>query len=212
VRIGAEVIRTGKPRGPYGYARGDAEPLPSGLVLAERLALAVARADLARGGPVHDGITAVLVMTVDRLLGGPGPAARLDKSRPYAFTRAGLIEALRRREPAAHRGGPAVVLAGDAALEALAGSIIKPLAGPAGYEIPPAAPGPEAGTGPATAQVGMAPGPHRVRPLRTTGIQLGPARLAGDDPWFRLPRAAALCGHPRGACSQVTPSRPAARW
>ena len=104
--VGAEVISTGEPRGPYGYTPGDTEPLPSGLLPAERLALAVARAGLERGGPVYDGITAVLVMTVDRLLGGPGHAAGLHRPRPYAFTRAELIEALRRREPIAHGGGP----------------------------------------------------------------------------------------------------------
>ena len=58
-------------------------------------------------------------------------AVRLDEPRPYAFTRAELIEALRRRGPTAHGGGPAVVLEDGAALKALADSIIKALGGPA---------------------------------------------------------------------------------
>jgi hypothetical protein len=106
---------------------GDREPLPSGLIPAERLALTVARARLERGDSPPPSITAILVMTIDRLLGGPGQCIRLDEPRPYVFTRPELVDVLRRCKPPADPAGPVIVLEGDAALEALAGSIIEAL-------------------------------------------------------------------------------------
>jgi hypothetical protein len=52
----------------------DREPLPSGLIPAERIALTVARAQLERGDNPPVNITTVLVMTIDRLLAGRAEA------------------------------------------------------------------------------------------------------------------------------------------
>lgn len=114
-------------RQPDACTPGDREPLPSGLIPAERLALTVARAYLERGDNPPPSITAILVMTIDRLLGGPGQCIPLEEPRPYVFTRPELVDALRRRKPPADPDGPVVVLEGDAALEALADSIIEAL-------------------------------------------------------------------------------------
>jgi len=51
-----------------GPAFTDTEPLPSGLIPAERLALTMARAQLGRGENPPQNITTVLVMTIERLL------------------------------------------------------------------------------------------------------------------------------------------------
>jgi hypothetical protein len=72
----------------------DREPLPSGLIPGERLALTVARAKLESGRNPPANITTVLVMTIDRLLGGPGRCIKIDEPRPYAFTRDELAAAL----------------------------------------------------------------------------------------------------------------------
>lgn len=68
------------------------------LIPAERLALTVARAQLERGDNPPVNITTVLVMTIDRLLGGEVRAIKLSEPRPYAFTRDQLIDALARIE------------------------------------------------------------------------------------------------------------------
>ncbi len=114
-------------RKPDAFTPGDREPLLSGLIPAERLALTVARAYLERGDNPPPGVTAILVMTIDRLLGGPGQCILLEEPRPYVFTHPELVDALRRRRPPADPDGPVVVLEGDAALEALADSIIEAL-------------------------------------------------------------------------------------
>lgn len=54
-----------------------------------------------------------------------------EPAKPYAFTRDELIRALRRRKSLAPADGPLVVLEGDAALAALADSIIEALDAPA---------------------------------------------------------------------------------
>jgi hypothetical protein len=51
----------------------DQEPLPSGLIPAERLALTVARRQLERGDNPPPNITTVLVMAIDRLLAAQPP-------------------------------------------------------------------------------------------------------------------------------------------
>lgn len=82
-----------EPREPDPYTPNDREPLPSGLIPAERLALTVARAQLERGDNPPVNITTVLVMTIDRLLGGPGQCIKINEPRPYTFTRDGLVQA-----------------------------------------------------------------------------------------------------------------------
>jgi len=107
-------------RSPDAYVPGDREPLPSGLIPAERLALTVARARIEQGGNPGPNITAVLVMTIDRLLGGPGQCIAISEPKPYAFTRDELIEALTRIKvrPPAHGKVPAEWMA-DAIIGAL---------------------------------------------------------------------------------------------
>jgi hypothetical protein len=114
-------------REPDAYAPSDREPLPSGLIPAERLALTVARAQIERGDNPPVNITTVLVMTIDRLTGGPGQCIKINEPKPYAFTRDELIEALRRRKPLKPLAGPVAVLEGDAAFEAMADAIIEAL-------------------------------------------------------------------------------------
>jgi hypothetical protein len=60
------------------------------------LALTVARAQIERGDNPPVNITTVLVMTIDRLTGGPGQCIKISEPRPYTLTRADLIEALTR--------------------------------------------------------------------------------------------------------------------
>jgi hypothetical protein len=81
---------------PLAYVPSDREPLPSGLIPAERVALTVARAQLERGDTVTANIAAVLVMTVDRLTGGRGRAIQINEPRPYAMIRDELLEAISR--------------------------------------------------------------------------------------------------------------------
>lgn len=81
-----------RPRPMPGFT--DREPLPSGLIPAERLAFTVARAQIERGENPPVNITTALVMTIDRLTSGPGQCIRLDSPKPYAFTRDQLVAAL----------------------------------------------------------------------------------------------------------------------
>lgn len=95
----------------------DQEPLPSGLIPAERLALTVARAQVERGESPTPNIAAVLVMALDRLTGGPARCIEIDGPRTYALTRDGLVTALTRT-----RLKPGTILAewmADAILEVL---------------------------------------------------------------------------------------------
>lgn len=82
-------------REPDKYSPTDREPLPSGLIPAERLALTVARAQIERGDNPPANVTTVLVMTIDRLLGGPGQCIKINEPRPHAFTRDELVHALK---------------------------------------------------------------------------------------------------------------------
>lgn len=94
------------------YIPSDRDPLPSGLLPAERIALTVARAQLERGdNPTHS-VTAVLVMTIDRLLLG-------GESRPYTLTRDELAAALSRIEVRPVNGKVVAEWMADAILEEL---------------------------------------------------------------------------------------------
>ena len=93
------------------YTPSDREPLPSGLIPAERLALTVARAQLERGDNPPVNITTVLVMTIDRLTGGPGQCIKINEPKPYTFTRDELIEALAAKPDRVHYRWP--VACGD---------------------------------------------------------------------------------------------------
>ena len=63
------------------YVPADGEPLPSGLIPAERMALTVARAQLERGENPGVNMTTVLVMALDRLTGHRDWTADHDSSR-----------------------------------------------------------------------------------------------------------------------------------
>ncbi len=107
------------------YTPSDREPLPSGLIPAERLALTVARAQLERGDNPPVNITTVLVMTIDRLTGGPGQCIKINEPKPYTFTRDELIEALTRLEMHVATSGP---IAGKVLADSMADAIIEALA------------------------------------------------------------------------------------
>lgn len=106
-------------REPDAYVPSDREPLPSGLIPAERLALTVARAQLERGDNPPPNITTVLVMTIDRLLGGTGQCIKISEPKPYTFTRAELIEALTRIQVRPVAGKVVAEWMADAILETL---------------------------------------------------------------------------------------------
>jgi hypothetical protein len=106
-------------RDPDPYAPSDREPLPSGLIPAERIALTVARAQIERGDNPPVNITTVLVMTIDRLTGGPGQCIKIAEPKPYALTRDELTEALTRIQVRP--------VAGKVPAEWMAGAILETL-------------------------------------------------------------------------------------
>lgn len=118
------VVSEPERREPDAYVPSDREPLPSGLIPAERMALTVARAQLERGDNPPRNITGVLVMTIDRLLGGPGQIIKINEPMPRAFTRDELIEALTRLEVTVATSGP---VAGKVLAESMADAIIEAL-------------------------------------------------------------------------------------
>jgi hypothetical protein len=111
-------------RQPDAYTPSDRDPLPSGLIPAERLVLTVARAQLERGDNPPINITTALVMTIDRLLGGPGQCIQTGEPKPYTFTRDQLVDALTCLKVNVKTSGPA---AGLVNAESMADAIIEAL-------------------------------------------------------------------------------------
>jgi hypothetical protein len=94
------------------------------ILPAEHMALTVARAQIERGDNPPVNITTVLVMTIDRLTGGPGQCIKIGEPKPYAFTRDELIEAISRLEAHVAVSGPA---AGKILADSMADAIIEAL-------------------------------------------------------------------------------------
>jgi hypothetical protein len=98
------------------YVPSDREPLPSGLLPAERCALTLVRKRLDNSVDPPPFLVAVLVATIDRLTGGRVPSGDPEL---HAFTRDGLIEALARLELHPVAGKVSAESMADALIEAL---------------------------------------------------------------------------------------------
>jgi hypothetical protein len=77
----------------------DQEPLPSGLLTAERIALTVARRHVAAGDAVPAGIAALLAEAVGRLTGTPDDEAAAEVVTEYSIERRSGDRVLRCTEP-----------------------------------------------------------------------------------------------------------------